>query len=541
MKSIFMKNVCLLIAVLFCFVACSEDEKETVLILSTLSLHFVADEETKTFDIQSNVSWSISGIPEWCILDVKEGEGNKRIEIKAIANPNDTQREVILVVKAGNKSEQLLIQQNGKVFTLNISESLLTFSADEEELSFDIQTNDSWSITGLQEWFSLSLSEGKGNETIVVKAQANTSEVEREGILVIKSGSESEQIVIKQIGKVYSLTLSESVLDFLPEGEIRGFAVESDGSWTVSSNAAWCIVDDGNGMGNETISISVLENQKETTRSAEVTVTCGSLLKKVIINQMAGIISSVPYIFNLNDNRLRAGDQLVKRQVEYKDPGQSGANVTWDFSNLVSINDEYTVDYKAPVLIEGTHYIMGDDRLEAKDVAPNSLIIAEEHNTMYYFQLKDNKMITLGHENPVTLLKYTTRLFSDAYTTSYGDKQQAPYYGKGLYSGKSLFTVEGKIEMNADAYGTLILPSGRVLKNVLRIKTVRSSTQTNLSINPDYTTYNRSEFTTYKWYAKGYRYPIFETIVNIDTDTNAKSILSFYFAPEKHTYRRINK
>jgi len=50
-------------------------------------------------------------------------------------------------------------------------------------------------------------------------------------------------------------------------------------------------------------------------------------------------------------NRPRAGDKLVKYQVEYKDPGPSGENVLWDFSKLKTVNENYTVTYSAPEVL----------------------------------------------------------------------------------------------------------------------------------------------------------------------------------------------
>ena len=41
----------------------------------------------------------------------------------------------------------------------------------------------------------------------------------------------------------------------------------------------------------------------------------------------------------------RANDTIVKQCVEYRDPGRSGANVLWDFSELELLDDAYTISY----------------------------------------------------------------------------------------------------------------------------------------------------------------------------------------------------
>lgn len=39
----------------------------------------------------------------------------------------------------------------------------------------------------------------------------------------------------------------------------------------------------------------------------------------------------------------RANDTIVKQCVEYRDPGRSGPNVLWNFSELELLNDAYTL------------------------------------------------------------------------------------------------------------------------------------------------------------------------------------------------------
>ncbi|HLP05931.1 MAG TPA: hypothetical protein VK152_10930, partial [Paludibacter sp.] len=47
-------------------------------------------------------------------------------------------------------------------------------------------------------------------------------------------------------------------------------------------------------------------------------------------------------------NTYRAADQLVKQQVEFKDPGPSGKDLHWDFSMVQPVNEDYTLDYFIP-------------------------------------------------------------------------------------------------------------------------------------------------------------------------------------------------
>lgn len=242
---------------------------------------------------------------------------------------------------------------------------------------------------------------------------------------------------------------------------------------------------------------------------------------------------------NLQHNGLRSGDELIKQQVDYKDPGREGDNVIWDFGKLKSVNDEYSLVYSSPVLQENSYYVMGYDTIQNRDIDKNSLIIGTEHNTMYYYQLKGNQLLLLGHENPTNLLHYTQAVVAATYPTNYKQNQTNSYQSEGIYSGKIPFDTKGTITTLADAYGAIILPSGDTLSHVLRIKTVQSISEIIRSINPTMNDSLEMVVESYKWYSKGYRYPIFETIRAInttDTLNTQEYQTAFFFPPQEHLY-----
>lgn len=238
----------------------------------------------------------------------------------------------------------------------------------------------------------------------------------------------------------------------------------------------------------------------------------------------------------LRYNGIRPGDEIIKQQVDYKEPGREGENVIWDFSKLKSINDGYRLVYKKPYLLNDSTYKMGKDLFKVKEVDPSSLVLAIEHNTMYYFKQSDNKLEILGHENPTTLLHYTTPLVASVYPTDYGQSYTSQYKSQGLYSKRIPFESQGSLNITADAFGMIILPSGDTLEHIIRTKTVQIIHEVVKSKKPQ--NFNIvSEI--YKWYAKGYRYPVFESIKTYHQEDSlqAKAFkTSFFFPPQEHLY-----
>lgn len=238
----------------------------------------------------------------------------------------------------------------------------------------------------------------------------------------------------------------------------------------------------------------------------------------------------------LQYNGIRAGDEIIKQQVDYKDPGRDGENVIWDFSKLKSINDQYTLTYKSPELFNDSIYKMGKDIIKVRDVDPSSLVIGIEHNTMFYFKQTSHKLEVLGHENPTTLLQYTTPMTVSVFPTDYGQSYTSEYESEGLYSRRIPFGSTGTMNITSDAYGMIILPSGDTIDHIVRIKTVQVIHEVINTKKPQHFNITSE---TYKWYAKGYRYPIFESIKTFSNEDSlqAKAFkTAFFFPPQEHLY-----
>lgn len=255
---------------------------------------------------------------------------------------------------------------------------------------------------------------------------------------------------------------------------------------------------------------------------------------------------------NVTHNGIRTGDEIIKQQVEYVDQGKAGKNQTWDFSKLKTVNDAYSLTYDLPPLQGDSLYIMGDRSFLKRDVADNELIVGTEHNTMYFYRLKNDSLYLLGHENPAVRLTYTQPILHSVYPLNYGNHTQAGYISEGLYSGTVDLATKGYVKVEADAFGKMILPAGDTLNPVLRIKTtklildrdikdiknIKNDQNNDLPNETSITIPSKGkQMETCQWYTKGYRYPIFETIRNVNLDDNTEIFsTAFYYPLQEHYY-----
>ena len=237
-------------------------------------------------------------------------------------------------------------------------------------------------------------------------------------------------------------------------------------------------------------------------------------------------------------NAPRIGDEIIKQHVDYKDPGRGWENVIWDFGQLSPVNAEYNLSYYEIPLINDSIYVFGRDTIPANEVSPGELFVGTEYYSSYYYRIKNDSLFAVGHENPMVLMRHTLPLSIVNYPFNYGDSIQSVYNSEGAYSMRQSVNSQGKIFIKCDAYGKIILPSKDTLDNVLRIKSVQTIIDADSSNYDDQFLF-KLETETYRWYVKGYRYPVFETVRSFEiSDTSHNEILSsaFFYPPEKHIY-----
>jgi len=211
-----------------------------------------------------------------------------------------------------------------------------------------------------------------------------------------------------------------------------------------------------------------------------------SLYLIVALTQTA-LLTAQQFRLSTDRNALRPSDRIVKQQVEYKDPGSSGRKLTWDFSMLSSVNEEYNLNYFIP------------------DSTQMDTLCGMEHHTRYYYSQKHDSVWATGFENATTWMEYNKPELRMKFPFSYGDTLFSFFEGTGEYSRRLKLKVKGFTRVEADAEGELQLPGFETLRSTLRVRTTRYYTET----GKDST---EMLLDSYAWYAEGIRYPVFESV-----------------------------
>ena len=239
-------------------------------------------------------------------------------------------------------------------------------------------------------------------------------------------------------------------------------------------------------------------------------------------------------------NMFRANDLIFKQQIEYKNPGRSGENVLWDFSQLNVINDEYEIVYST---------------------YNDTVITGAEHLTQYHYVLQNDSLLLWGFDNQSTQLHNLQPELLLKFPVNYGNEFGSCYYAHGQHGNRLELDAMGTIETKADSYGMMILPSKDTLKHVLRTRTVKyiaenirpiselyyEKLNAPLRISSDSIEQRLSNDSvifvveTFRWYENGYRYPVFETVRSWQQHLNAGRqheflATAFFYPPQEHYY-----
>lgn len=222
---------------------------------------------------------------------------------------------------------------------------------------------------------------------------------------------------------------------------------------------------------------------------------------------------------------------ITSLDVSALSQGDSGADVLWDFSSI----DDTDVQSAQFVDLATTPY--AGDFANANMVLeyPEGLPFGSFEAAYEFFNVSTTGLDKLGLANnatvPVTVSYSDTKQLL-TYPFGLGDTHTDTYEATFVSNGSTVVET-GSLEAIADAYGTLLLPNGGSIDNVVRVFFNESYTQ---SIEGFPNTFDYT-VQTFAWYHPNLAYPIFTIIIeelegSPQTSTIARYMLIDGFSDE---------
>ncbi len=209
---------------------------------------------------------------------------------------------------------------------------------------------------------------------------------------------------------------------------------------------------------------------------------------------LATYISNAQITLTNATHGLQENYEYTTLNTEYLSPGASGSNVLWDFTQINCSDSKHTWLLPAYTTYRDTEFSSAN-------------IAIESGANYFYFQTDDFANNYLGMVTPTSLIKFDMPIKKIEYPFTFGDFTSTNYTGTGIHHNSIHSTISGHYWAKADAWGTLILPEGVTLQNVLRVQTIDTITETACNST---TVINQK----YLWYAAESRYPLFVTRIS---------------------------
>ena len=210
---------------------------------------------------------------------------------------------------------------------------------------------------------------------------------------------------------------------------------------------------------------------------------------------------------------MQEGDVLTLTKLTNFNVGNGGANQVWDFSNAQA-NGSETIDYNA--------------NPTANNNAGKAFACLMDKKTTKFHSVSSKEKLYYGLSTNNSKIEFETPIKEMAYPFQY--QSQISGEMKGTYtstpSGRTE-TIDGNYSVTADGYGTLILPNGVTLKNVLRVVYLKDYAQT-MGDMQYYVTVKH-----YLYYAAESRYPVLQVNdvkTSCDCACNSNSLTACYNA-----------
>ncbi len=264
----------------------TQDAAGTILVVSATTLAIAAPaNSTQTFDITSNLNWSLASSAPWLTTSVPNGTNNATITLTAQANPSTTPRTATITISGtGVGNQTILVTQAGALPTLAVSATALSIAAPANSTkTFDVTSNTAWTLTSNQSWLVVNTTAGTNNATITLTAQENVLVATRTATVVLSAlGVADQTITVTQDAAAPTLSISATVVTIAAPANSTGtFDVFSNTNWNVSSSVTWLTLTKTPGSTTQ-ITITAQANPTTAPRTTTVTVNVKNLPSQTV-------------------------------------------------------------------------------------------------------------------------------------------------------------------------------------------------------------------------------------------------------------------
>lgn len=173
--------------------------------LSTPSVSFIGDGESKVIKITSSSPWQLNLEDcDWVSASKTEGEATEKIILTAQKNPSNTDaREVQVTVTSGEHTQYLTLSQDRFSMWVTVDRNGETYTCDNlkasESVTLQVRSNTEWEVSA-PDWITVSQKTGEGNATVTLEMDnSNVTDEFRSGTVRFFCEEAEQTFTVEQV------------------------------------------------------------------------------------------------------------------------------------------------------------------------------------------------------------------------------------------------------------------------------------------------------------------------------------------------------
>ena len=250
--------------------------RDTLLVNNNVLHTEYATSSQASFNITSNTQWEITNIPSWLSLNTNSGQGNASITLTVIQENTGKEDSCVLTLRTNLQTIEHKIVVRRSSYPLLINKNHLDLGGKENDTtSFVINSRVDWNIENDIDWVTLSSSQGNSGvfNITVTATESNTKETRTDTLFLSSDSLNVVYAIIVTQDFYVSIAVNDSILhvDYTVSSQ-ASFDIESNTDWEIVNLPSWLDADKHSGTDNETVILSVTEENTGNADSCILTV-----------------------------------------------------------------------------------------------------------------------------------------------------------------------------------------------------------------------------------------------------------------------------
>ena len=244
--------------------------------------------------INSNdVSWEITGAPDWLTLSATDGSGNAVVTVtasenKSIDNPRAARLNITSTSPKYQYNKSIAVSQAAMAVGITVDKTSLSLAPQAVTESVAVNSNVEWEATCSSSWITLSKT---GDTALQISASENRTGTARTATVnLCRKGFTATLATISVTQSEGGVTGSTEEVAFGLDGGTKSVEIDADVAWNASSSASWLAVTPEEGAaGKAQLKITALANSSANSRNGFVYIKIGDVKKLSISVSQEGI------------------------------------------------------------------------------------------------------------------------------------------------------------------------------------------------------------------------------------------------------------